>query len=553
MTRGAFNENRQLLAVLAIALVCRIVWWFIGTAVIENEGAEYARLADNLRNGVGYVGILGAKQALFPPLYPMLIALGSLIVGDAEVAGRLVSLASGILLVFAMHRVTHELFGRSAALIAATLCALYPLLIAFSVTVYSESLSLALVCLGLYATIVLLREPSWGRSIATGSLFGAAYLVRPEGIVFAFIAAALLAIAAIMYRRSIAACAGHVAAVLLAMAVLAAPYVAFLSVESAALRLEGKTHFNAIVNNRMRSGMSYAEAARGLGPNLELDGPHLMADQFELLKHSQVGTLDMLYPIAAAPVARVRSLAYDVVTNQPLGLPLAGLLAAVGFLLSRWWKRSLLPGLALLAFFGLQLLSLLLLEFRFERYLFPTLPLFLPWAAAGIERLGHAFMLLTQRLTSSDRVIRGASAAAYAALIAAVLIIAFPATLEVGEFSQSRESYLKQAGEWIDADFGHGQPEVATYGTVIPYYAKGTLRYLPFAPEPLALRYLHVVGPDYVVVRSGDERQAPYMQDWLSRGIPDRCAVPATTVRGDDGSIVRIWSWKCSDSKSPKT
>ena len=50
-----------------------IAYW--RTGAIDKEGAEYARLAENLRNGVGFVGIaMPGTQLLFNPLYPLLIA-----------------------------------------------------------------------------------------------------------------------------------------------------------------------------------------------------------------------------------------------------------------------------------------------------------------------------------------------------------------------------------------------------------------------------------------------------------------------------------------------
>src|SRR5262249_52145954 len=52
---------------LAIRIAALIYW---GTGAIENEGAEYARIAQNLRNGAGYVGIsIPGVELLFNPLY----------------------------------------------------------------------------------------------------------------------------------------------------------------------------------------------------------------------------------------------------------------------------------------------------------------------------------------------------------------------------------------------------------------------------------------------------------------------------------------------------
>ena len=82
-------------AVIAVAAVVRIAWWATYVRGIENEGAEYARLAENLISGHGYVGIFGGPHVFFPPLFPWLIGFVSLGVHDVETAARVVSLFAG--------------------------------------------------------------------------------------------------------------------------------------------------------------------------------------------------------------------------------------------------------------------------------------------------------------------------------------------------------------------------------------------------------------------------------------------------------------------------
>ena len=80
---------------LAIRVVAALTLWRPGA--IGGEGAEYARIAENLRNGLGYVGIATpGPELLFPPLFPMLIAIGSMVTGDYEWAGRLIAIIFGV-------------------------------------------------------------------------------------------------------------------------------------------------------------------------------------------------------------------------------------------------------------------------------------------------------------------------------------------------------------------------------------------------------------------------------------------------------------------------
>src|SRR5271166_1212128 len=88
----------SLMVVASFAVIlAALAYWQTGT--IESEGAEYAKIAENLRNGVGFVGLVSSgPQVNFPPLFPLLIAGASFVTHDYESAGRLVALVMGALL-----------------------------------------------------------------------------------------------------------------------------------------------------------------------------------------------------------------------------------------------------------------------------------------------------------------------------------------------------------------------------------------------------------------------------------------------------------------------
>ena len=141
---------KLLVAILFIALLVRLYWVITQAAVIENEGGEYARIAENLLKGNGYVGTTEGPQLLFPPLYPILIAIFSLVTGDSEVAGRLVSLVIGTSLILPIFFISLHIYGRKVAFIAASLVAFHPLLISLSAAVYSEPTFMTLTMAGVY-------------------------------------------------------------------------------------------------------------------------------------------------------------------------------------------------------------------------------------------------------------------------------------------------------------------------------------------------------------------------------------------------------------------
>ena len=134
---------------LAIAL--RLFYAKFLSGAIDSEGAEYARIAENLLHGNGYVGIgTPGEELMFPPLFPWVIAMVSLVTHSAEAAGRLVSSVMGGLLVVPVYLFALRLYDEITARIAALLTACHPLLIAFSGTPFSEMPYITLLLFGLY-------------------------------------------------------------------------------------------------------------------------------------------------------------------------------------------------------------------------------------------------------------------------------------------------------------------------------------------------------------------------------------------------------------------
>src|ERR1700710_780363 len=118
-------------ALFAASFVIRAAAWsHWGTGTIESEGAEYAKIAENLRSGVGYVGLVSpGPQVLFNPLFPLLIAGASFFTRNFELAGRIVSLFICSLLPLPVFGIASRLFNRRVGFVAAALTVLHPLLV----------------------------------------------------------------------------------------------------------------------------------------------------------------------------------------------------------------------------------------------------------------------------------------------------------------------------------------------------------------------------------------------------------------------------------------
>ncbi len=123
--------------------------WFSG--MIDAEGAEYARIAQNLLIGVGYVGMATPGQQLFfPPLFPLFISAVTILTGDAEVAGRIISVVFGSLVVVPVYLIAQRMYSERVAVGAAALVGIHPFLVEYSTTVHCEPTYLTIILTSIY-------------------------------------------------------------------------------------------------------------------------------------------------------------------------------------------------------------------------------------------------------------------------------------------------------------------------------------------------------------------------------------------------------------------
>ncbi|MCP2499960.1 MAG: glycosyltransferase family 39 protein [Deltaproteobacteria bacterium] len=499
--------------------------------------------------------MLGGPETIFPPLYPVLIGALSVVTGDTEVAGRLISMAMGTLLPVPMFLLTEMVFDRRAALSAALLVAISPMLIALSCSVYSEGIYFTMWLTGIYFAMRTLRGDKVRYAALSGLFLGFAYLVRPEAMGYALLTAIWILAAGIFRKSTIRSALPRAATVLLVALAVAAPYVTWLSINSGNIHLEGKSAYNNITTRRIHQGMEYSEATRGLGPNGEAEGPHLYSDQFEILKKEKGGGSTLFNNILQDFPRRWLKLGWIVATLRILGSPILAVLAMVGFLTTGVRNRKFLFEGFLLAIAAAYLLVLLSIGVMWPRYLFPIALLLVPWAGAGVSRISGWIQDRVERPSGANTSLaRFATAAAVCLLLAGVVIPSVGAVLETDEFSMSRATLLKDAGRWLDTYKG-GEKTIMGNSYVFVHYSQGTLNYLPYASGPLALEYIRKKHPDFIALYSLDS--APYIEEWMQSGIPDPCAreIKRFQQGGKPGGFPKprkivLYEWACRKTTS---
>ncbi|HEX4475150.1 MAG TPA: glycosyltransferase family 39 protein [Polyangiaceae bacterium] len=532
--------------------------------MLENEGTEYCRIAESWFSGHGYFGIMGGPEVMFPPVYPGLIGGLNVVIGNREIAGRCVSLVAGLTLVVVLYLLTKRVFGRPTAFVAGAFAALHPVLVALSVSVYSESLAICFVMLAALAVVYGADSDRSTRgsmllAAAAGASIGLAHLVRPEMLVLVGVVCPAIVVGNWGRDEPRRRAFERGALALLTCVLVAAPYTAYLTRAAGHFRWEGKTGANELINERMRSGMSYDRASRGLDESDHFDerapylgGPDMWPDESPFLRgsgHASTrGPMDLL---RAAP-SRIGGVLHLVkgATNAWASIwrIRIGVIGSwIGLLLTKWWRGpGKLAGGVLIAFGAIQMSFLLGIMFLWDRYAFPLIPILIPWTSAGV-------VWVVARLVGLGR--RGEGADAWVMPIATVIIgvtclEALPSVAALEDFRQSTDRETKTEGQWIRDRWNErrphaGYPVIMGYGAVLPFYAGAVLSYLPYVDDQgTALRYVHWKAPDYIVIRAKEIGKGPYFKSWLEGGIPDPCAEPVRQVTEPTGPL-RIWRWTC--------
>src|SRR5713226_7789513 len=399
---------------VAASFAVRVAAWaHWQTGAIESEGAEYARIAENLRNGAGYVGLVTpGSELLFNPLFPFLIAGTSFVTHNYELAGRLVALVMGALLPLPVFGIGSRLFNRRVGFIAATLTLLHPVLVHLSFTVFSEGPYTTLHLCAVYLVVRALNNSSTKLWLLVGGAFGLSYLLRAEAsAVFAI--AVLFALTATEGNRTVR-CKRAMGAVAVFL-VLALPEVILIYKSTGKVRLEGKSTIFSYTGRRILAaetnpGVDY-ESPGGQhevpspAPNVESGQPweakwafygidaHFMGMGFPMRPHAEVIgetqiTLKDMFRLFERGVRQNAPELFRRLSSDWLGAPLLPALALLGALRRPWRGPQTSSRLFILLVGAAPVLATFFALWNEERYYFVLVPLLCIWAANGLYEVG---------------------------------------------------------------------------------------------------------------------------------------------------------------------
>lgn len=526
--------------ILLLAFFLRLYWVFHHSAVLQGEEGEYTRLAENLARGHGYVGMFEGPQLMYPPLFAVLIAAASSITSSVAAAGRFVSVAGGLVLVLAVFLIARSMYGSRVALIAAMLSACHPLLIFLSGVTYSESVYLPLMILGIYWGLTCIDGERSASSILCGTCFGLAYLTRPEALVYPFVVIAGILLSARARGSSLRKQLRPVFLILIPFMILVTPYVAYLSVHTGGLRLEGKSIMNYAIGQRVNAGMDPLQASFGIGPDLKEEGPFLSPNVF---------VAESSYPASFRTFAEYwMTSAWRNRKAMPEWLvvyPAFGSLAMIGLvtvaLIYRPWgyRRLIMEGILLTIAVG-YLFILFGLPFIELRFLLPLLPILIIWMSKGIDEVADWTMSSVRQMTAWRAPTVTLLGGGVRSLLALSLVLLAIRGTSAAPRNDPRELALRQAGIWLGAHAYDGR-RIMTVSAEVAYYSGGVFLPLPYADGRLALDYLREKNPDFVVLTHEQARRGPYLEDWFEHGI---AGAPLVYKGGRGGDEVLIYEWK---------
>ena len=515
----------RFVALLAAALALRLAAFALQHGQsIDKDGAEYARLAQNLHDGHGYLGMRGWYSTEFPPLYPSLIALALLFVGDAQTAGELVAVLCSTALVAFTWLLTREIGGTRAAFAAGAFVAVTPLLFFISTAVLADAPFEAGIVAGAWLLVRALGRDSLRDGLFALIAFTLAGAARPEGLALLAVASVILAVGALRRHRPV-----RVALVpVVAGAMLVAANVGFTALVTGQPTLEGKAAINMALAEGLRTGKSYLAVANAVDANGTPIGPEVDPRFYE------PGATPPLLPlgerIALMAQAEVRHVA-DVATVLSHGDCGYGLLlpfAFVGALSLRTTPGRRRNLLALAVILATLYLPLAFVWHFWARYAAAFVPFVAVLAALGVMGL--------------DGVRRSAHLRRLGIVVAGLfVVIALANDVRImraqGEIAPERE-----AGDWVAA---HARgPHVVDVSDRVAYYGNATWSPLPYGSPAAARAYLERLDPTFIVIDSRRASQYGPLAPWFDAEPPrDRTAL-VHVVANNDGSTLRIYRWE---------
>jgi len=275
---------------------------------LTHDSVTYLQIARNVLTG----GELGWQALWAPPFHSLLIAAASYGSGvhDLLLVVSLLAPLTCFLLVITVYLLAEELFDRTVAVMAASLCGLSPHLVNIAYSPEPEITYTALLTVSLLLYLRAVVRHSSGYAALSGVAFALAYMSRSEGVL---ILVFVLAATAWTRRRII----GHAPlrrvylVTILLFSLVSLPYLVFLARNYGAVVISPKTSY-------VISWLKHAELQIQDAENPDIWG---MDRSGKLNWQVPKGIADLLAPFLAEPRKNISRYLHGLATEIPGRIP----------------------------------------------------------------------------------------------------------------------------------------------------------------------------------------------------------------------------------------
>lgn len=494
------NKLYIILILIVISFIIRFVFLNIPKN-IGDDAANYAIIGKNLIDGVGFIGINGKVDTVSSPLYPVFIGLFYRLLGDLELAGRLVSIVYGSFLVVPVYLLSSRIYNRKIAAISGILISVYFILIQYSIEVLSESMYAFFLAAGAVIGYVALIERKHIHYLMTGSCFGLCYLTRAEGFGYIFIFMIIVIIFWLFDNKleTTRRLMIYLCIFMLGFLIISSPYFIFMHNQTGHWISDQKAGINIEGADAMtrKDPLAAQDAFYGLIENgTKMRGNFLMnevkSNTFNLIINNPLKMLKIYG----------RNVGDEYYCAVPKIFPtLMIMLVGIGLFRRRWSKERLMKEvyIFLILIYPLILYPLFHIEYR---YLMPVLPMAIIWAANGINELQdwveHA--IGSPKMNSHKICKYFYKNFVLVIVIFSLVLMTFLIPLHFNSdiYSNQANEY-KEAGLWMKKNVPEN-PAVMAKRPYISFYAEGTFVPLPFANYTSMIKYAKIHDVRYIAI-----------------------------------------------------
>lgn len=458
---------------------------------LNPDGVYYATLGRHLVAGNLKEGL----STFWPPLYPLLVGLSSLIFRDVVAGGKFISAAAGGVLVVPVYLLARALYGPEAASVGAFLIAIHPTLLNYSTLLLTESTYTLLFALGLFAGLTALAGGGFMAFFLTGVALGACYLTRPEAIGYMGLMLALTLCTQLAGSElPLSEASFHVLGLILGFSLVSFPYLLFLR------RATGRWTISDKLRPHIHSTASWERKWFGLPEGRQTT----LADRLYAGLYREDDLLGEREPMLVDRQSfqrmagrRLEALRLEIhpALSRVIG-PHLMVLIGFGLFQTEWLKD-----IYLLLFLSSTLVGYALCPDEIsDRLLVPLVPLLLCWAAKGVVEVERGL----GRLLTQMRIFKALSFNNPALIRTLILTATLFSALHslANTLTQVPPNHLLEyrlAGEWVRGR-SEMSPLIMAVHPYTAFYAGGKPLYLPVEEYATVVAHAKRQQVDYLVI-----------------------------------------------------